>query len=67
MSADTDDFTFDSWHSGFALGLTTDGHSRLTTTETIVARFPAAAQNRGIRRAIPTRTTGIRPTSNWSA
>ena len=58
VSADTDDFTFDSWHSGFALGLTTDGHSRLTTTETIVARFPAADQNRGIRRAIPTHYDG---------
>ncbi|TFC92749.1 MULTISPECIES: DUF2207 domain-containing protein [Cryobacterium] len=58
VSAGTDDFTFDSWHSEFELALTTDGHSRLTTTETIVARFPETDQNRGILRAIPTHYDG---------
>lgn len=51
---DVDDFTFDSWHSEFRLGLDADGRSTLVTTETIVARFPEFDQNRGIRRAIPT-------------
>ncbi|TFD46469.1 DUF2207 domain-containing protein [Cryobacterium sp. TMT1-2-1] len=54
----TEDFTFDSWHSDFRLGLSADGRSTLTTTEAIVARFPDADQNRGIRRAIPTHYDG---------
>ena len=58
VSAGVEDFAFDSWHSDFALGLTDDGHSRLTTTETIVARFPDTDQNRGILRAIPTHYDG---------
>ena len=58
VSADTADFTFDSFHSEFELALTDDGHSRLTTTETIVARFPETDQNRGILRAIPTHYDG---------
>ncbi|MEO6200071.1 MAG: DUF2207 domain-containing protein [Cryobacterium sp.] len=53
-----DDFTFDTWHSDFRLGLSADGRSTLTTTETIVARFPDVDQNRGIRRAIPTHYRG---------
>ena len=53
-----EDFTFDSWHSDFRLGLSADGRSTLTTTETIVARFPDFDQNRGIRRAIPTHYDG---------
>ncbi len=58
LRSSTDEFTFDSWHSEFRLGLTDDGHSSLTTTETIVARFPAEDQNHGIRRAIPTHYDG---------
>ncbi len=58
LRSGTDDFTFDSWHSDFRLGLTGDGHSSLTTTETIVARFPDFDQNHGIRRAIPTHYDG---------
>jgi uncharacterized membrane protein YgcG len=53
-----DDFTFDSWHSDYRLGVDAAGRSVLTTTETIVARFPDVDQNRGIRRAIPTRYDG---------
>ncbi len=58
LRSGTDDFTFDTWHSDFRLGLTPDGHSSLTTTETIVARFPDIDQNHGIRRAIPTHYDG---------
>jgi uncharacterized membrane protein YgcG len=54
----TDDFTFDSWHSDYRLGLDSEGHSKLVTTETIVARFPETDQNHGIRRAIPTHYQG---------
>lgn len=57
-----DDFSFASWHSDFRLGRTPDGHSRLTTRETIVAEFPQVDQNHGIRRAIPTHYNG-QPTS----
>ncbi|RNE62449.1 DUF2207 family protein [Cryobacterium tepidiphilum] len=53
-----EDFSFASWHSDFRLGLTPEGRSRLTTTETIVADFPQIDQNHGIRRAIPTHYDG---------
>jgi uncharacterized membrane protein YgcG len=53
-----DDFTFDSWHSDYTLGLDREGHATLVTTETIVARFPEIDQNHGIRRAIPTHYQG---------
>jgi uncharacterized membrane protein YgcG len=58
VQAGTDDFTFDSWHSDFRLGRSPEGHSTLTTIETIVARFPETDQNHGIRRAIPTHYDG---------
>lgn len=58
VAQDTSDFTFDSMHADYLLGLTPDGHSSLETTETIVARFPEIDQNRGIRRAIPTHYDG---------
>ena len=58
LRSGTDDFTFDSWHSEFRLDVSKDGHSSLTTTETIVARFPDTDQNHGIRRAIPTHYDG---------
>ncbi|KGJ79773.1 hypothetical protein GY21_03710 [Cryobacterium roopkundense] len=54
LASGTGDFTFDSWHSDFTLGLDGDGRSSLTTVETITARFPDIDQNRGILRAIPT-------------
>jgi len=52
------DFTFDSFNAEYTLGLDADGRSTLTTTETIVARFPEIDQNKGIRRAIPTHYQG---------
>lgn len=54
LASSTADFSFDSWHSDFTLGLDTDGRSVLTTVETITARFPDTDQNYGILRAIPT-------------
>ncbi|MFC5929002.1 DUF2207 domain-containing protein [Cryobacterium melibiosiphilum] len=57
-SADVDDFTFDSWHSEFELGITAEGYSTLNTVETIVARFPESDQNHGLNRAIPTHYEG---------
>jgi len=56
--ADASDFAFDSMHSDFRLGRDADGRSTLSTTETIVARFPDSDQNHGIRRAIPTHYDG---------
>jgi uncharacterized membrane protein YgcG len=58
VATSADDFTFDSWHSDYRLGLTTEGRSTLVTTETIVARFPESNQNHGIRRALPTHYDG---------
>ena len=67
MPADVNDFTFDSFEAQYVLGRDVDGHSTLTTTETIVARFPEFDQNRGIRRAIPStyqgRTTSLQVVS----
>ncbi|KFF60944.1 hypothetical protein JF66_00900 [Cryobacterium sp. MLB-32] len=54
VASSTADFTFDSWHSDFTLGLDASGRSALTTVETITARFPETDQNHGILRAIPT-------------
>lgn len=54
-----DDFTFDSFDADYWLVRGTGGVSRLLTTETIVARFPEADQNRGIVRALPVVDSGI--------
>jgi len=63
LPANVNDFTFDSFEALYILGQDDDGHSTLTTTETIVARFPDFDQNRGLRRAIPAtyqgRTTSL--------
>ncbi|MEQ1736697.1 MAG: DUF2207 domain-containing protein, partial [Rhodoglobus sp.] len=47
------DFTFDSFDVVYDLGLTGDGRSTATVTETLVARFPDFDQNHGILRVIP--------------
>lgn len=57
--ADEDDFTFDSFHADMTLDRAEDGHAELSVTETIVARFPDADQNRGIVRAIPDEDKGV--------
>ncbi|MCI0157079.1 DUF2207 domain-containing protein [Leifsonia shinshuensis] len=47
-----DDFTFASFDGDYRLGRDAQGHSTLTTVETLVARFPTTDQNHGIRRAL---------------
>ncbi|GAA4189173.1 hypothetical protein GCM10022219_04420 [Microbacterium oryzae] len=56
--ADVDDFAFDEWHGSYALSLDGDGRVTAEVTETLVARFPDADQNRGIVRALPLRYEG---------
>jgi len=51
-SADVDDFHFDSFDGHYQLTRDSNGHSLLTTTETLVAVFPEFDQNRGIRRLL---------------
>jgi len=58
VSADVDDFTFDSLHADYTLTRDDDGTSRMRVVETLVAEFPAIDQNRGVRRAIPTSYNG---------
>jgi uncharacterized membrane protein YgcG len=47
------DFTFDSFDVVYDLGLTGDGRSTATVTETLVAVFPDFDQNHGILRVMP--------------
>ena len=51
-SAGVDDFSFDSFDGQYELTRDAEGHSVLTTTETLVAVFPEFDQNRGIRRLL---------------
>lgn len=51
--AGVDDFTFDEMVADYTLTRADDGTSRMLVVERIVARFPDADQNRGIRRSIP--------------
>ena len=53
VRTDVNAFTFDSFHADYVLGRDGGGHATLTTTETLVARFPNFDQNRGIRRSLP--------------
>lgn len=61
---DTDNFTISSYNIDYSLGRDDEGHSKLQTTETIVAEFPEADQNRGLERAITKdfngHTTGLK-------
>lgn len=50
--AGVDDFTFASFDADYRLGRDAEGHSTLTTVETLVARFPEIDQNHGIRREL---------------
>ncbi|WP_172582861.1 DUF2207 domain-containing protein [Subtercola boreus] len=47
------DFTFTSFDGDYTLGSDAEGHSTLTTVETVVAQFPDADQNRGFIRYLP--------------
>lgn len=51
--ADTSDFSYDSWHVEYQLGVNAEGRSVTQVTETLTARFPDFDQNRGIVRGIP--------------
>ncbi|MEO5921770.1 MAG: DUF2207 domain-containing protein [Pseudolysinimonas sp.] len=53
FGSDTSAFTFDSFDGVYDLGLTGDGRSEATITETLVAEFPTSDQNHGILRVIP--------------
>ncbi|MFH8249282.1 DUF2207 domain-containing protein [Microbacterium sp. B2969] len=59
VRAGVDDFTYDSLTADYWLVRAADGESELYTTETIVARFPEADQNKGIVRRIPLSESGI--------
>ncbi|WP_426625691.1 DUF2207 domain-containing protein [Leifsonia sp. McL0607] len=50
--AGVDDFTFASFAGDYRLDRDAQGHSTLTTVETLVARFPETDQNHGIRREL---------------
>ena len=52
-AADVDDFEIERMDVDYTLGRDADGRSTLHVVETIVAVFPDADQNRGLRRAIP--------------
>jgi uncharacterized membrane protein YgcG len=58
-SADTSDFTFDSFDADYTITRADDGTSHLDVVETIIARFPDFDQNRGIIRAIPSDYDGV--------
>jgi uncharacterized membrane protein YgcG len=57
-SADVNDFQFTSFDGQYQLSTDAQGHSRLTTVETLVAVFPDANQNHGIRRDLVNRYDG---------
>ena len=63
VSSDVDDFSFESFDADYALTRADDGTSRLRVVETLVALFPDADQNRGIRRVLPDTYNGqpLRP------
>jgi len=52
VSSGVDDFSFASFDGDYRLGRDAEGHSTLTTVETLVARFPETDQNHGIRREL---------------
>lgn len=59
VSADVDDFVYDSFDADHWLIRAATGQSQLYTTETIVAHFPDFDQNRGIVRSLPRMESGI--------
>lgn len=52
VPAGVDDFAFDSFEADYYLDRDGEGRSTLRTVEKLVAQFPDADQNRGIRRAL---------------
>ena len=57
-NADTNDFSFSSFDATYDLGQDAEGHSTLTTVETLVAQFPDFNQNHGIERYLVDRYNG---------
>lgn len=57
-AADVDDFSYAAWDAVYDVGLDDDGRARMRVTETLVARFPDADQNRGIVRGLATTYKG---------
>ena len=53
VSADVDDFSFDSLDVEYTLTRAEDGTSRMRVVETFTAVFPDSDQNHGMRRLIP--------------
>ena len=51
--ADTNDFSYESWHAEYQLSLDDEGRAQTRVTETLVAQFPDVDQNRGLVRGIP--------------
>ncbi len=58
-SANTSDFSFDSFAGDYTVSRLADGTSHLDVVETLVARFPDFDQNHGIIRAIPNDYNGV--------
>lgn len=58
--ADVDDFSYASWDAQYDLSLDAEGRAMMHVTETLVARFPDADQNRGIVRGLATSYEGSR-------
>lgn len=65
--AGVDDFEFESMHVEYALALGEHNIPKLNVTETLVAVFPEADQNRGIRRLIPNSYQGHTLATNVSS
>lgn len=59
LSADVDDFSFESLDVTYRLGTADDGTSTLLVEERYVALFPEYDQNRGMRRIIPDSYLGV--------
>lgn len=63
-AVDVNNFYISSYDIRYQLSRDGEGHSLLTTTETITAEFPSSNQNHGIERALPStyekRTTNLK-------
>lgn len=57
-AADVDDFSYDSWHVDYEVGLDDTGRAFARVAEALTPRFPEFDQNRGIVRALPMRYRG---------
>ncbi|WP_149084404.1 MULTISPECIES: DUF2207 family protein [Microbacterium] len=57
-AADANDFSYASWDAVYDVGLDDEGRAHMRVTETLVARFPDADQNRGIVRGLATTYKG---------